>query len=603
MTVSQAAERSRRGPSQTFRGTWYARLISQESPQRRVLRHDMSRPEEFTLHFAQLVWMLVHRPTMVDEQKAALRLALAETRSGDQALVLTELNRAVAEAARLTPVPMELPWMSELGMRMAGHSVSRFDFSENARAADVLGIARALATHSVHGDDGASFDARVVALAPVTVSMRLGRSGFVRHGTPVAPMRGIGAPPARTPSLGVAIYEQGIGDDLYASRAFRTPTPLPQKAFDADATERASARVAGDPVVEGEMVEAAFTKSPSGVGIEHLYARLDAIVTVETDPRLLDDLTRVIEDFARDGLWVGVAEGMSRMMARDAIVVDPDSKRAFLIHFRRLCKPGILRGIAQLLPRRRELRQSVQQILTRSGEPGADVLIDLMVSSDHSTERRAYRTAIAQCPCAGTALTHLLADQRWYVVRNAAELLGEMQVMEADNRLTAVLRHSDARVRRSAAASLGRLGTTRAVHALQHAMEDPSSSVRLQAVLGLSAARNARSVGPLLAALDVEEDVAVQHAILAALGNHPTPEAVDRLTQAARSGGLLNRRPLANRLEAIEALAAAGTHDALAALRGLLSDKDRDVRSTVERLLVSRSHEPSDFRRAGAARR
>lgn len=350
------------------------------------------------------------------------------------------------------------------------------------------------------------------------------------------------------------------------------------------------------------MLEAAFTSSPGPVGAEGLYARLECAVTPDSDPRLLDDLTRAVEEFARDGLWVSVVEVMARMMTRESAITDADLKRAFLIHFRRLFKPGILRGIAQLLPRRRELREPVQQILARSGEAGSDVLIELLVSSDHSSERRAYRTAIAHCPSAGTALMHLLLDPRWYVVRNVAELLGEMRVMDSDTRLTTALRHSDARVRRSSAAALGRLGTVRAVHALQHALEDSSSSVRLQAVLGLSATRNARSVGPLLAALDAEEDTEVQHAILSALGSHPTPESVDRLTQAARSGGLLNRKPLAYRLEAIEALSVAGTYAALASLRTLLTDRDRDVRSTAERLLASRAHTAPDLRPVGTAR-
>ena len=94
----------------------------------------------------------------------------------------------------------------------------------------------------------------------------------------------------------------------------------------------------------------------------------------------------------------------------------------------------------------------------------------------------------------------------------------------------------------------------------------------------------------------------MQHAMRSALGNHPTPESVDRLTQAARSGGLLNRKPLAYRLEAIEALSVAGTYAALASLRALLSDRDRDVRSTAERLLASRAHAQPDLRPAGGAR-
>ena len=94
-----------------------------------------------------------------------------------------------------------------------------------------------------------------------------------------------------------------------------------------------------------------------------------------------------------------------------------------------------------------------------------------MVASEHATERRSYRRAIVHCPSAAGALVHLLLDPRWYVVRNAAELLGEMRLTEADTKLIVAVRHTDARVRRAAVASLGRLATIRAVHALQHAIE------------------------------------------------------------------------------------------------------------------------------------
>ena len=102
-------------------------------------------------------------------------------------------------------------------------------------------------------------------------------------------------------------------------------------------------------------------------------------------------------------------------------------------------------------------------------------------------------------------------------------------------------------------------------------------------------ARNPRSVEALTGALDREADLEIQVAILAALGNHPTTESVDRLTHAAQPGGLLHRRPVLYRLAAVQALADAGTHASIVSLRALANDRDREVRSTVDRLIATRA--------------
>jgi hypothetical protein len=340
---------------------------------------------------------------------------------------------------------------------------------------------------------------------------------------------------------------------------------------------------------QDRMVEAAFTRVGQPQGLDDLFRRLDGELDGRTAPVVLDDLTRATEDFARDGLWVGVADVLGRLVGREERLTDGDVKRAFLIHLRRLFKPGVLRGLAQLLAKRRDLRTQVEPIFVRAGEVGADVLLELLVSSNLASERRAYRTALVRCPSAVEPLVHLLQDPRWYVVRNAAELLGEMGAQHADVKLVAALRHGDARVRRSAAGALARLGTTRGIFALQPLLADPNAAVRLQAVHGIASARLPRSVPALLQALEREGDPDIQHALLAALGAHPTDDAVERLAQAAHPGSLLHRKPTPFRLAAVNALGDAATPAAVSALRGMQGDRDRDVRAAVERSLAAQA--------------
>lgn len=542
----------------------------------------MSSILDSTRAFAQLVWLLVNRASSTDEQKQALRAALGALREDGSVLSLAELHRAIAAASQLVPVPAEVPWLSELSKRMAGHSVALFDFAPQTRAADVLGVARILASRPVHGDEGANFDARAKELRLTSIELRLGRMGFVRRATPIATSRIPAAPPARTPAIGMLaidgpvspaaaqVRELGIGSPTPAAGMERIPTPGGERDGDED-----------------RMVEAAFSRNGMGRGIDDVVQRLAGDLTKETAPQLLDDLSRLVEDFARDGHWVEAGALLQRVVAREPEVSDADAKRAFLIHIRRLCKPGILRGLAQLAARRRDLREGLVPLFVRAGDVGAEVLLELMVSATLASERRAYRSMIPRCQAAGDPLVHLLQDQRWYVVRNAAELLGEMGVQSSDAQLIATLRHSDSRVRRAAVGALSRLGTARGLHAVQHLLTDANAGVRLQAVHGLASARLARAVPALLQALDKEDDPELQHALLHALGAHPTDASVEALTQAAQPGTLLNRKTSAYRQAAVHALGDAGTPAALSALRRLQTDKDREVRSSVERALVA----------------
>ncbi|MEO6447366.1 MAG: HEAT repeat domain-containing protein [Gemmatimonadaceae bacterium] len=335
----------------------------------------------------------------------------------------------------------------------------------------------------------------------------------------------------------------------------------------------------------GVMVESAFSRPKRSRGLVELLARLDGELTTTSAHRLLDELARLTEQYARDGMWTGVAEVLSRVIARESLEADANVRRSFLIQLRRLLKPELLRGVAGVLGKRREMRESAEGIFRRAGDPGVEVLINCMVTSNLTSERRAFRSALARCPEAAMPVMHLLGDPRWYVVRNAADLLGELQVLESDVELVATLKHSDARVRRSAAGALARLATSRALGALRQLLDDPAPSVRLQAVRGLVAGGNVRSVSAVLQALDGEQDVEVQHTMLAALGTLATDAAVERLVQASRPGSLLHRRSSGVRVAAVNALREAGTHAASAALRSLAGDKDREVRAAVEQAL------------------
>ena len=564
-------------------GTALGSLLLPEAGSQVPREPSMNNLSAFARHFAQLVWLLVHRREEQDQQKEALRLALGELTSGKQALVLSDITFQIANTFHDTRLGEMFVWMSELSVRMSAHSVRALEFETSASAHDVLEIARALTTPPVPGDEGEAFDEKVVAFSPKGIAVHIGSLGFVRRATPAIHGTSV-VGPARTPAL---------GNQVIASR-LKTPSPgngAGMMVVDAEPNPPANGMDgphARDDIADETMhiLESEFapglTPAPR---LKDLLHRLDTAPDSLTAAKIIDDVAREAEERAREGLWVDLALVLDRLSSRADQLRDGDLKRAYQFAIRRLEKPALMRGIGQLLPRRRELRQVATRLLAHAGEAGADALIDLLVSAESTTERYAYRTALAQCPAAVPALVHLLGDSRWYVVRNAVELLGEVSPADADARLAVVLGHGEPRVRRAVATSLAKLGTPRAVLALLQAVQDPSPEVRLQVALGLGTTRNPRAVPWLIEALDKEQDAEVQAAMLSALGKLATEEAVARLARAAEPGGMLLRRSTAMRLNAVDALLEAGTPSAHAVLRSLMNDRDRDVREAAQRLV------------------
>ncbi len=518
--------------------------------------------ESISNELARLVWLLVYRPGQVEDQKHALRGVLTSVRDTSAQIKASDVSRSAAELAEEVPRPERYLWLAELSNRLFAHSVRSIEVHEAARAADLLGLARALAMPGAN-DEGRAFDAELVALAATSFSVHIGRDGFVRNATPP---HGIHAVQSRrkTPS----------GHNVM--RGLSTTSILDVASASTKANKDAATR----------LVQDAIMPPAPGRDVSDLVMRLRGDLSQQDGAGLLDELGRIMEDSARAAQWTTVVEIAARMLDREESLDDPALRRLFGIQFRRLAKPTVLRAIIQLLPVRRELRRDIQRLLVRQGEPAADLLVEMLAASENSSERRAYRDAIVKCPSAALALIHLLRDVRWFVVRNAAELLGELNAREADQELINALRHPDPRVRRAATFALIKLGTPRAMHTIVQALQDAESTVRLKAAIGLGAVKDARTVPALLAALDREEDPDVLHAVLGALGSHPSGEVVARLAKESSSGSLLRRRPLPRRLAAVAALGVCGTLESRRALEDLERDKDRAIRDAAAKALA-----------------
>lgn len=530
----------------------------------------------FQARFAELVYLLAHEPDATAEHQRVVSEAVAATAAGDTSLATSQLNVDLQHARQSS----EGLRLHELVMRMSAHSAHQIDFLEGTPGDQILGVARILAAEARPNDEGVAFDYELIKVGVTHVEVHLGRNGFVRTGslTPSASPRVNGSSvhtPAGPPRIDGHRTPRGgsltLGAEIPAGLAARRTTPP-----------------VGAPTIHDDsnrMFEGAFkTKSLATLSDDELIDRLRTELTPQNVSRVLDEVATVAEARGSDGRWEVVARVFAAFVDREVSAEDAELRRAYTIAVRRLTKPTLIRGMAGLLPRRRELRDSLQVVFTRLGSDAAEALIDLLTSSDSLTDRRAYLAVLAKIRDAVPTLIHLLGDNRWYVVRNAIDLLGEMRAAEAENALLDVVTHREERVRRSAATALARLGTLRSIQAVEKMATDPVPEVRVHAMQGLGTVKSPRAVSVLARALDHEPDQEVQAVILAALGRQATDEAVARLTKAAEPDGrLFKRKPTALRIAAVQALVEANTPAALVALRRFANDREREVRVAAAR--------------------
>ena len=559
----------------------------------------------FARHFSRLVWLLLHEPQNVDEQKAALRAVNTVSKDGPVTLGTREW-RLVVNGAQL---PEALTGVQDLAAQLIGHAVIELHFSTGTPPAELLGVARMLAAEPMPGDGGAAIQQKLGALGATAIAARVRGANSIVRPTPIGETPVVIPAPGSDDDLGLpdvvepeeaarALFapgpeEEGIVPKLRHTVAIRSvPEGVPSVPPPARDPEPASGRpisaVPSDEERErqsGAFLSFAAPHTPTGTGRE-LLEKLDSTNSIAVTTRLLDEIVTLTEAAQRDGKSEQVAELFSAVVEREARL-EGELKRAFVMAVRRLSKPTILRAVAQLLPRSRDRVERYRAVLIRTGEDGADALIEQLTNAGSLAERRVYFDTLAKLHAGVPALIHMLGDARWYVARNAADLLGEMQAPESEQPLTEMLKHDDDRVRRAAATALAKLGTPRALQALHNALKDNSPQVRLQAVTGLAARRAEKTSGTLVKALDEEPDSEVQLEILRGLGRLGTPDAVQKLIKAAEATGFYQKKPVSYRVAAVNALAEARTAAALAALQQLNNDREKEVKDAVFRALVT----------------
>ncbi len=274
--------------------------------------------------------------------------------------------------------------------------------------------------------------------------------------------------------------------------------------------------------------------------------------------------------------WEALLESAVQVVEGEDDIASDLAGSLHRIEFKRLMSRRVLGMIARLA--HGERRQEAITVLRRFGIEGTEVLMDLLVEATNIGDRRGFYSALVQMNEGTSVIVQHLTHPQWYVVRNAADLCGELALAEAIPALARQTRHPDERVRKAVAEALGKIATPVAMETLAKMLFDPAPAVRLQAVAHLRGRRVRGMTGPIGELLQREEDTTVQHEALLALGRIGSPEAITLLAEwASAGGGLLRRRAMPARLTAVQALALAGPA-AVGALTTLQKDAAKEIR-------------------------
>lgn len=338
---------------------------------------------------------------------------------------------------------------------------------------------------------------------------------------------------------------------------------------------------------------AAAVTSAAGALTRLAAARGDAAASAAV-ASLLD----VLDDAERRGDAAAIESVARACMAQLRVIGGGGGRLAIEGAIRRLLRPGTLELLATRLPSAPD-PDTLLQLFARAGDAGVGSLLAQLLVAENADARRVYFDGIVAMDVGATLLFDALRDPRWFVVRNAASLLGEMGVEQGDVVLLPLLSHADDRIRIAAGRALLRLRSAAALNGLHHVVDDANPEVRRlsAAAYGIAGSMRGRSrppAGPLAAALDREQDDDVALEMLAALGRLGSSHAVQRLLRIAlppaADRGATERvvpREAWVRIAAMEALIQARGHAMVPAIETLMGDADADVAAAAVRLYGS----------------
>ncbi|HEX3868346.1 MAG TPA: HEAT repeat domain-containing protein, partial [Gemmatimonadaceae bacterium] len=449
----------------------------------------------FALQFGRLLSQRVRDPNNVELHRATLD-ELAATNAAAITLLWDNWQLRAGNTLLTAGDPHTLDLLS----RMAAHGVKQISFGNPTDRALLLGVVWILAQEPKIGDGGANAISRLRMLGDGSARM-----------IPVVDSEGSGETLPRT-SNAPATQSTTAAAVLASANGSAASTT---ESVNADSQALAPL------VLEPEHIE---TAGP-------LVARLAVATAADEVARALAAMAAFAEIPGRR--IEDVVALLAALMDAEHRLSGDEARRVLVAGTRRVARPHFFRAMAAALSTAPERHDAYMRIFAHFGDPAVDELIEQLAHAESSKERRVLFDAVVELKRGVPTLIYLLGDGRWYVVRNAADLLGEMRATEAEPGLAWLLSHADQRVRRSATSALAKLETPGARAALKQAIRDESRDVRLHAMIALAATKERGAVAIILRALSEESDPDVQRTLMATLARIGTPEAVQHLVDVA----------------------------------------------------------------------
>lgn len=247
-------------------------------------------------------------------------------------------------------------------------------------------------------------------------------------------------------------------------------------------------------------------------------------------------------------------------------------------------------------------RNNIIAALAVLQEKAAFALVARLTSEDNNQVRKLLSEALVKLGnCAAPALIERLADNRWYIARNAVAILGRIRNRKTAIHIRPYLDHRDYRVRREAVRALGLIGGPVALKGLQTLIDDRDRELCPLAIIALGAMKNETAVDPLLKLLNsfdpLLKSFELKKRAIKALGTIGSPQAAPHLIKILKRKRFWKRN-LYNKLRssAAQALGNIATEYSLLALETASQDSSPLVahvaREAIDKISARTKNEP-----------
>ncbi len=177
------------------------------------------------------------------------------------------------------------------------------------------------------------------------------------------------------------------------------------------------------------------------------------------------------------------------------------------------------------------------------GETAVDVLFAELAEEPERGRRATLLGVLRQlAPGRSEPVVRRLDDSRWYVVRNAVNVLRYSRHPRSLDLMAEAAKHAAEAVRREAVFGLA-AGGTAAVPYLGALAAGPDASVRILSIEALRGLAAPESATALVVVVSRRGDVRTRRSALDALAEHPSPEASSALAAFAQRGQARPRLP------------------------------------------------------------